>query len=198
MTPEEENKIREWYSLTFARNTLGGGGTVGGQLLEEQAADWERLKIWDGQKLVPAMPAGFHGTPSLEQQARIYQAAHEGNLFLYRLGEDLPCQYDRVWNKPLDAEKLRQNPVQEPVKPVEPEKFQHPEPKLESYTAGLSKLKLTLNKWFGWLGVCRGEKRKLDQRTQQFNDDHRQWAAERDAHSEASDRYLEASEKYRS
>ena len=197
MTPEEENKIREWYSLTFARNTLGDGGTVGGQLLEEQAADWERLKIWDGQKLVPAMPAGFHGTPSLEQQARIYQAAHEGNLFLYRLGEDLPCQYDRVWNKPLDAEKLRQNPVQEPVKPVEPEKFQHPEPKLESYTAGLSKLKLTLNKWFGWLGVCRGEKRKLDQRTQQFNDDHRQWAAERDAHSEASDRYLEASEKYR-
>ena len=171
---------------------------MGGQLLEEQAADWERLKIWDGQKLVPAMPAGFHGTPSLEQQARIYQAAHEGNLFLYRLGEDLPCQYDRVWNKPLDAEKLRQNPVQEPVKPVEPEKFQHPEPKLESYTAGLSKLKLTLNKWFGWLGVCRGEKRKLDQRTQQFNDDHRQWAAERDAHSEASDRYLEASEKYRS
>ena len=198
MTPEEENKIREWYSLMFAKNTLGGGGTVGGQLLEEQAADWERLKIWDGQKLVPAMPAGFHGTPSLEQQARIYQAAHEGNLFLYRLGEDLPCQYDRVWNKPLDAEKLRQNPVQEPVKPVEPEKFQHPEPKLESYTAGLSKLKLTLNKWFGWLGVCRGEKRKLDQRTQQFNDDHRQWAAERDAHSEASDRYLEASEKYRS
>ena len=198
MTPEEENKIREWYSLTFARNTLGGGGTVGGQLLEEQAADWERLKIWDGQKLVPAMPAGFHGTPSLEQQARIYQAAHEGNLFLYRLGEDLPCQYDRVWNKPLDAEKLRQNPVQEPVKPVEPEKFQYPAPTLESYTAGLSKLKLTLNKWFGWLGVCRGEKRKLDQRTQQFNDDHRQWAAERDAHSEASDRYLEASEKYRS
>ena len=198
MTPEEENKIRDWYSLTFARNTLEGGATVGGQLLEEQAADWERLKIWDGQKLVPAMPAGFHGTPSLEQQARIYQAAHEGNLFLYRLGEDLPCQYDRVWNKPLDAEKLRQNPVQEPVKPVEPEKFQHPEPKLESYTAGLSKLKLTLNKWFGWLGVCRGEKRKLDQRTQQFNDDHRQWAAERDAHSEASDRYLEASEKYRS
>ena len=198
MTPEEENKIREWYSLTFARNTLGGGGTVGGQLLEEQAADWERLKIWDGQKLVPAMPAGFHGTPSLEQQARIYQAAHEGNLFLYRLGEDLPCQYDRVWNKPLDAEKLRQNPVQEPVKPVEPEKFQHPEPKLESYTAGLSKLKLTLNKWFGWLGVCRGEKRKLDQRTQQFNDDHRQWAAERDANSEARDRYRQASTKYRS
>ena len=198
MTPEEENKIREWYSLTFARNTLGDGGTVGGQLLEEQAADWERLKIWDGQKLVPAMPAGFHGTPSLEQQARIYQAAHEGNLFLYRLGEDLPCQYDRVWNKPLDAEKLRQNPVQEPVKPVEPEKFQHPEPKLESYTAGLSKLKLTLNKWFGWLGVCRGEKRKLDQRTQQFNDDHRQWAAERDANSEARDRYRQASTKYRS
>ena len=198
MTPEEENKIREWYSLTFVQKTLGGGGTVSGQLLEEQAADWERLKIWDGQKLVPAMPAGFHGTPSLEQQARIYQAAHEGNLFLYRLGEDLPCQYDGVWNEPLDGEKLRQNPVQEPVKPVEPEKFQHPEPKLESYTAGLSKLKLTLNKWFGWLGVCRGEKRKLDQRTQQFNDDHRQWAAERDAHSEASDRYLEASEKYRS
>ena len=171
---------------------------MGGQLLEEQAADWERLKIWDGQKLVPAMPAGFHGTPSLEQQTRIYQAAHEGNLFLYRLGEDLPCQYDRVWNKPLDAEKLRQNPVQEPVKPVEPEKFQHPEPKLESYTAGLSKLKLTLNKWFGWLGVCRGEKRKLDQRTQQFNDDHRQLAAERDANSEARDRYRQASTKYRS
>ena len=198
MTPEEENKIREWYSLMFAKNTLGGGGTVGGQLLEEQAADWERLKIWDGQKLVPAMPAGFHGTPSLEQQARIYQAAHEGNLFLYRLGEDLPCQYDRVWNKPLDAEKLRQNPVQEPVKPVEPEKFQHPEPKLESYTAGLSKLKLTLNKWFGWLGVCRGEKRKLDQRTQQFNDDHRQWAAERDANSEARNRYRQDYDKYRS
>ena len=198
MTPEEENKIRDWYAIKFAQNTLGCGGTVGGQLLEEQAADWERLKIWDGQKLVPAMPAGFHGTPSLEQQARIYQAAHEGNLFLYRLGEDLPCQYDGVWNEPLDGEKLRQNPVQEPVKPVEPEKFQQPEPKLESYTAGLSKLKLTLNKWFGWLGVCRGEKRKLDQRTQQFNDDHRQWAAERDAHSEASDRYLEASKKYRS
>lgn len=198
MTPEEEKKIREWYSLKFAQNTLQGWGTVGGQLLEEQAEDWERLKIWDGQKLVPAMPAGFHGTPSLEQQARIYQAAQEGKLFLYRLGEDLPCQYDRVWNQPLDGEKLRQNPVQEPVKPVEPEAFQQPEPKLESYTAGLSKLKLTLNKWFGWLGVCRGEKRKLDQRTQQFNDDHRQWAAERDAHSEASDRYLEASEKYRS
>ena len=45
MTPEEENKIREWYSLTFVQKTLGGGGTVGGQLLEEQAADWERLKI---------------------------------------------------------------------------------------------------------------------------------------------------------
>ena len=160
MTPEEENKIREWYSLTFVQKTLGGGGTVSGQLLEEQAADWERLKIWDGQKLVPAMPAGFHGTPSLEQQARIYQAAHEGNLFLYRLGEDLPCQYDGVWNEPLDGEKLRQNPVQEPVRPVEPEKFQQPEPKLESYTAGLSKLKLTLNKWFGWLGVCRGGKEK--------------------------------------
>lgn len=198
MTPEEENKIREWYSLTFVQKTLGGGGTVSGQLLEEQAADWERLKIWDGQKLVPAMPAGFHGTPSLEQQARIYQAAHEGNLFLYRLGEDLPCQYDGVWNEPLDGEKLRQNPVQEPVRPVEPEKFQQPEPKLESYTAGLSKLKLTLNKWFGWLGVCRGEKRKLDQRTQQFNDDHRQWAAERDANSEARNRYRQDYDKYRS
>ena len=39
MTPEEENKIREWYSLTFVQKTLGGGGTVSGQLLEEQAAD---------------------------------------------------------------------------------------------------------------------------------------------------------------
>ena len=81
---------------------------------------------------------------------------------------------------------------------MEPEKFQQPEPKLESYTAGLSKLKLTLNKWFGWLGVCRGEKRKLDQRTQQFNDDHRQWAAEKEASSEARSRYRQDYDKYRS
>ena len=48
MTPEEENKIRDWYAIMFAQVTLKGAGTVGGQLLEEQAADWERLKIWDG------------------------------------------------------------------------------------------------------------------------------------------------------
>ena len=39
MTPEEENKIRDWYAIKFAQDTLGGGGTVSGQLLEEQAAD---------------------------------------------------------------------------------------------------------------------------------------------------------------
>lgn len=74
-------------------------------------------------------------------------------------------------------EEIRRRNIQKPLAPPEPSLA--PEPQLETYTAGLSKLKLTLNKWFGWLGICRGEKRKLDQRTEQYNNDHAAWEREK-------------------
>ena len=163
MTPEEEKNLQDWYTFKF-RNRVDHSRTLGKESLQEdRAEDWRRLQIWDGQNLVPAMPDGFRGTPSPEQQARLQRAAQEGNLFLYRLNTVHPCRYD-----PEKAEWIEQPDLESP-------QFPKPEPRLETYTADLSKLKLTLNKWFGWLGLFSGEKRKLEQRTAQYNADHAAW-----------------------
>lgn len=71
MTPEEEKKLQDWYTLEF-RDLVEQSRTLGQESLQEgRPEDWKRLQIWDGQNLVPAMPDGFHGSPSLEQQAHL-------------------------------------------------------------------------------------------------------------------------------
>lgn len=163
MTPEEEKNLQDWYTYKF-RNRVDDSRTLGGEALQEdRPEDWKRLQIWDGQNLVPAMPDGFRGTPSPEQQARLQRAAQEGNLFLYRLNTVHPCRYD-----PEKTDWIDQPDLESP-------QFPKPEPRLETYTADVSKFKLTLNKWFGWLGLFSGEKRKLEQRTAQYNADHAAW-----------------------
>lgn len=163
MTPEEEKKLQDWYTFGF-RHCVDYSRTLGNEpLQEDRAEDWRRLQIWEGQNLVPAMPDGFHGAPSPEQQARLQRAAQEGNLFLYRLNTVHPCRYD-----PEKPEWIEQPDLESP-------QFPKPEPRLETYTADVSKFKLTLNKWFGWLGLFSGEKRKLEQRTAQYNADHAAW-----------------------
>ena len=74
--------------------------------------------------------------------------------------------------------------------------FTTPEPKLETYTADLSNVKLTLNKWFGWLGVCRGEKRKLEQRTEQYNAAHAAWVDAREQYKVDREKYYSDQSSY--
>lgn len=85
--------------------------------------------------------------------------------------------------------------MKEPAVPVEPPQFTTPEPRLETYTADIFQFKLTLSKWLGWLGVCRGEKRKLEQRTEQYNTDHGAWAKSK-IQFYRSDEYKKADTKY--
>ena len=121
MTPEEEKKLQDWYTLEF-RDLVEQSRTLGQESLQEgRPEDWKRLQIWDGQNLVPAMPDGFHGSPSLEQQAHLQKAAKEGKLFLYPLGAEQPCRYDpdkKEWIVQLDLDELRRNEVKEPAVPV--------------------------------------------------------------------------------
>ena len=59
MTPEEEKKLQDWYTLEF-RDLVEQSRTLGPESLQEgRPEDWKRLQIWDGQNLVPAMPDGI-------------------------------------------------------------------------------------------------------------------------------------------
>ena len=52
MTPEEEKKLQDWYTLEF-RDLVEQSRTLGqGSLQEGRPEDWKRLQIWDGQNLV--------------------------------------------------------------------------------------------------------------------------------------------------
>lgn len=192
MTPKEEKGLQDWYWLEFHKS-IGSSRTLGRlSLLDENPEDWKRMQIWDGKELVSAMPEGFRGKPTPEQIAHLQTAAKEGRLFMYALGKERPCQYDmdkHEWVEQPSLDELRRNEVKQPVDPVDPGMFTQQEPELETYTANISQSKLTLNKWFGWLGVCSGEKRKLEQQTAQYNADHAAWAEAKKQHESLVQRY---------
>lgn len=57
------------------------------QLLQDNPQDWARLQVWDGEKLVPAMPEGFSGLPSDEQIEMLYTHMQNKRLFFFHLGD---------------------------------------------------------------------------------------------------------------
>ena len=90
------NDNQVWYEEIMRKGTLRNSGMD--EIAEGNPLDWERLRILENGKFVPAMTKGHSGVPSILDISILRDAAKNGKLFLYRLGEEYPMQLsDGVW-----------------------------------------------------------------------------------------------------
>lgn len=73
-----------WYYRSFKPSVESD------QLLQNNPQDWSRLRVWDGENLVPAMPEGFSGIPSEQQIEDLYAHMQNQELFFFELGDPNP------------------------------------------------------------------------------------------------------------
>ena len=84
------NDNQVWYEDIMRKGTLRNSGM--NEIAEDNWLDWERLRILENGKFVPAMAKGHSGAPSTLDISILRDAAQSGKLFLYRLGEEYPMQ----------------------------------------------------------------------------------------------------------
>ena len=102
------NDNQVWYEDIMRKGTLRNSGMA--EIAEDNWLDWERLRILENGKFVPAMAKGHSGAPSTLDISILWDAAQSGKLFLYRLGEEYPMQLsDGVWysTDPAAAEEAK-------------------------------------------------------------------------------------------
>lgn len=73
-----------WYYRVFKPSVEND------QLMHNNPEDWNRLRIWDGTTLKPAMPPNFSGIPSEEQINMLYSHVQNKRLFFFDLTNPNP------------------------------------------------------------------------------------------------------------
>lgn len=106
--PANVSQAKVWYYqdfLSYARDL---------HILTDHPEDWERLQVWDGSALRPAIPGGVNGIPTDEQIEQLYTFVKEERLFLFELGNPSP----RHWK--VDGNTFIQTNPEKPQAPKEP------------------------------------------------------------------------------
>ena len=90
------NDNQVWYDEIIRKASRRSSGM--NEIAEANPLDWQRLRVLENGKFVPAMAQGHSGTPGIIDLDLLRDAAEKGNLFLYRLGEEYPMQLrEGVW-----------------------------------------------------------------------------------------------------
>lgn len=157
-----------------------------------------RMRLWNEKtkEFEYAIPDGFTGKLTKEQENRIIDAASKDNLFFYENKDDLyPRRYDskdREWKQAVDYDVLQGKAPKEPDKdkyvttaPKEPKRPEHlidsdnPErlkkPELSDYLKGKSEWKVRINKYFGWLGVYKDAAKEWKKSIEEYKRDSKQY-----------------------
>ena len=80
----------------------------------DKAEDWARLRVMDGDALIPALGKGFKGAPTSEQMKTLYDMAEKGKLVYFRMADAKPLSVTHEGVHSIDM-----NP-KKPVEPVKP------------------------------------------------------------------------------
>lgn len=143
----DSQPLGKWYNNEFRGEIVQPSNNP--ELLANDGMDWSRIRIWDGQNFVRAVPEGHEGIPDAKTIQNLKNAAEQGNLFMYQRGDKYPSKWmgdrwttmDRNWIESCKPQKIEQQKEK-------PERPKIMEPLMERATKGISARKVATNRFF--------------------------------------------------